>query len=110
MLQVVVDTLLMHLDIWASMDIIDELVSTLTAHMMALEARGAPTRQISVFLREVGAIRQASEGNAEVVAAGSAIHVKVRRGGQVASWARIIETRWICRTLTLQTACSSSLR
>lgn len=79
MLQVVVDTLLMHLDIWASMDIIDELVSTLTAHMMALDARGAPTRQISVFLKEVGAIRQASEGTAgDIVPSGSATQAKVR--------------------------------
>lgn len=79
MLQVIVDTLLMHLDIWASMDIIDDLVSTLTAHMMALEARGAPTRQISVFLREVGAMRQASEGTGEGAGTGPATHLKVRK-------------------------------
>lgn len=78
MLQVIADTLLMHLDIWASMDIIDDLVSTLTAHMMALEARGAPTRQISVFLREVGAMRQVSEGTGELAGTGSATQPKVR--------------------------------
>jgi hypothetical protein len=60
MLRVVIDSLRIHLDIWASTNTIDEVVNTLTGRLAVLEAGGTPARPLSSFLREVNAVRQAS--------------------------------------------------
>jgi hypothetical protein len=62
-LQVVIDTLRIHLDIWASMNVIDELVNTLTGRLAILEADGTRVTPLSVVLREVSAVRQTSNAS-----------------------------------------------
>lgn len=61
MLQVVLDTLRIYLDVWASMNVIDGMLDILRGYMMVLEGNGILTQPLAVFLREVGTMRQTSD-------------------------------------------------
>lgn len=61
LLQVALDTLRIHLDVWAAMNIIDETVDRLRGHMILHESVGVSTRHMATFVREVGALRQNSK-------------------------------------------------
>ena len=43
------------------MNVVDELLSTLTGRLAVLEADGTPATYLSSFLREVSAVRQTSD-------------------------------------------------
>lgn len=45
------------------MNVIDEVVKTLTGHLAVLEAGGTPAMPLSLFLREVSTVRQASDAS-----------------------------------------------